>query len=171
MSPHTCPRPAVELRHRKIGAGLPQDLVGLAQLAVLSFQRLDALALVRGRPGPQTLVALGLSDPLAQRLARAANLGCNRLDRGPLRAVLARMVPDHPDRPLADLRGKGGRVLRHGSILSRVGASAKPGAVQPPGCPVVAGPIARPRAALVGARSTSAGRSAFACSPGDAGRA
>jgi transposase len=40
------------------------------------------------------------------------------------------MLPDHPDSPLADLRGKRWGMLRHGSSLSRVGASGKPGAVQ-----------------------------------------
>ena len=58
----------------KYAARLAQDLVGLAQLAVLALQRLDPLALVRGRPGAQALVALGLPHPVAQRLARAADL-------------------------------------------------------------------------------------------------
>ncbi|MHB1515390.1 MAG: hypothetical protein ACYCVY_06705, partial [Acidiferrobacteraceae bacterium] len=40
-------------------------------------------------------------------------------------------VLHHPYRPLADFWGKLA-VLVHGSILSRVGASAKPGAVQTP---------------------------------------
>src|SRR5215208_541855 len=37
---------------------------------------------------------------------------------------------NHPNRPLADLRRIGWGSLRHGSILSRVRASGKPGAVQ-----------------------------------------
>src|SRR6476661_8645631 len=108
-----------------------QDLVGLAQLAVLALQRLDPLALVRGRPGPQALVALGLPDPVTQGLARAADLGRDRLDGRVLRAVLALVVQHHPDRTLADLRRIWGCALCHGSSLSRVGASGKPGAVQP----------------------------------------
>ncbi|MFC7738582.1 tyrosine-type recombinase/integrase [Roseomonas sp. GCM10028921] len=41
------------------------------------------------------------------------------------------MVQHHPHRPLPDLRRKSVRgLLRHGSILSRVGASREPGAVQ-----------------------------------------
>ena len=115
---------------RKIGRRLAQDLVGLAQLTVLALQRLDPLAFVRGRPGPQALVALGLPDPVAQRLARAADLGRDRLDGRLLRAVLALMVQNHPHRAVADFRRIGGCTLRHGSILSRVGASRKPGAVQ-----------------------------------------
>jgi len=39
------------------------------------------------------------------------------------------VVENHPNRTLADLRRIGGYSLRHGSILSRVGASDKPGAV------------------------------------------
>ena len=41
------------------------------------------------------------------------------------------MLQHHPHRPFPDLRGKRlRRPARHGSILSRVGASGKPGAVQ-----------------------------------------
>jgi hypothetical protein len=47
-----------------------------------------------------------------------------------LRGVLALMVQDHPNRTGTHLRGIWGNSLRHGSILSRVGASGKPGAVQ-----------------------------------------
>ena len=60
---------AVELRQRKIRACLAQDLVSLAQLAVLPLQRPDALALVRSRPSPLTAVTLGLTNPVAQGLA------------------------------------------------------------------------------------------------------
>jgi outer membrane protein TolC len=40
------------------------------------------------------------------------------------------MIQDHPHRAGTDLGGIGWGSLRHGSILSRVGASGKPGAVQ-----------------------------------------
>ena len=82
-------RPAVELRHGKIGRRLAQDLVGLSQFADLALQRLDSLALVRRRTGPLALIALGLAHPVAQRLARTADLARDRADRRPLRAVLA----------------------------------------------------------------------------------
>jgi hypothetical protein len=39
------------------------------------------------------------------------------------------MLPNHPHRALADLRGEGWGMLRHGSSLSRVRASENPGAV------------------------------------------
>src|SRR4029077_15245014 len=119
-----------ELRHRKIGRGLAQDLVGLAQLAVLTLQRLDPLALLRGRASPQAPITLGLANPVAQGLARAADLGRDRLDGRVLRAVLALVIQHHPDRALADLRRIWGCALCHGSILSRGGASGKPGGVQ-----------------------------------------
>src|SRR5438874_11586497 len=67
--------------------------------------------------------------PVAQCLARAADLLGNRVDRRPLRSVLGLVVQDHPNRASTDLRGIWGNSLRHGSILSRVGASGKPGTV------------------------------------------
>jgi hypothetical protein len=54
---------AVELRLRKISRRLAQDLVCLTQLANLTFERLDALALVGCRTKAQALVALGLAHP------------------------------------------------------------------------------------------------------------
>src|SRR4051794_41426173 len=105
------------------------DLVRLPQLAVLALERLDALALVRRWTRPYALVRLGLPHPVTQCLARAADLLGNRADRRPLRDVLALVVQDHPNRAGTDLGGIRGNSLRHGSILSRVGASGKPGAV------------------------------------------
>jgi hypothetical protein len=47
--------------------------------------------------------------------------------------VLAGMIQNHPDRTIADLRRKLVRRLAcHGSILSGIGASGKPGAVHKP---------------------------------------
>src|SRR4029077_2617899 len=107
----------------------PQDLVRLAQLAVLALERLYALALLRCCTGPQTLAMLSPPHPVAQCLARAADLLGNRVDRRPLRSVLGLVVQDHPNRASTDLRGIWGNSLRHGSILSRVGAPGKPGTV------------------------------------------
>src|SRR3954451_24892112 len=83
-----------------------QDLVGLPEFAVLPLQRLDPLALVRGRPGPHALVAFSLAYPVPERLARAADLGRNRADRRVLRVVLALVLQQHPNRALAHLRGE-----------------------------------------------------------------
>src|ERR1700756_439563 len=121
--------PAVELRLGKICRRLPQDLVRLAQLTVLTLERLDPLALFCCRTRPKTLVTFGLPHPVAQCLARAADLLGNRVDRRPLRGVLALVVQDHPNRAGTDLRGIWRNSLCHRSILSRVGASDKPGAV------------------------------------------
>ena len=46
------------------------------------------------------LVALGLSHPVAQRLARAADFRRDRIDRCRLRAVLALLVQRHPHRSI-----------------------------------------------------------------------
>jgi hypothetical protein len=86
----------VELRLGKIRGCLAQNLVGLAQLAVLALQRLDPVAIMRRGTGPQPLVALGPAHPAAQRLPRAAYLARNRVDRRPLRRVLRLMVEHHP---------------------------------------------------------------------------
>src|SRR3954452_13803018 len=112
-------------------ARLAQDLVGLAQLAVLALQRSDAFLLDRGRAGAPALIALGLANPAAQGLRRAADLGRDRADRSRLRGVLALVVEQHPDRTGTDLRRIRGHMLGHGSILPGSGASGKPGAVHP----------------------------------------
>ena len=79
---------AVELRLGEIGACQLQDLVGLAQLAHLAFEFLDALLLGRRGARPNAAVALALAHPLAQGLAGAADLAGDGLDRRPLRRVL-----------------------------------------------------------------------------------
>jgi hypothetical protein len=97
--------PAVELHLGKIRRRLAQDLVRLAQFAVLALEHLDALALVCYRTTPDALVTLGLPHPVAQCLARAADLLGNRVDRRPLRGVLCLVVQDHPNRAGTDLGG------------------------------------------------------------------
>src|SRR5512134_2918806 len=70
-------------------------------------------------------VALGLPDPLPQRLGRAADFRRHRAHRRPFRRVLPRLLSNHPNRTLAQL-GRIGlhRPLGlHGSTLSDVGAS------------------------------------------------
>jgi hypothetical protein len=58
----------------KICRRLAEDLVRLAQLAVLAFQRLHSVGhLARDADAPTT-VDLGLLDPLEERLRRAADL-------------------------------------------------------------------------------------------------
>src|SRR5687768_18372172 len=52
----------------------PYTTLFRSQLAVLTLQLLDALAVARGRAGLQAAVDLGLVDPLAQRLGTYAEL-------------------------------------------------------------------------------------------------
>src|SRR5690606_32659310 len=109
---------------------LAQDLVGLAQLAHFALQGLDPRLLIRRQPGPKPAVALGPTDPSPQRLRLAADLPGHRRDRRPLRAVLALVIQDQPHRPLTHLGCVPRQFVAHGSILSRFGASGKPGAIQ-----------------------------------------
>ncbi len=60
--------------HRKICAGLVQDLIGLAQFPVLAFRRLPLPGHLAGDTGPLAAVRLGLVDPIVQGLGRAADL-------------------------------------------------------------------------------------------------
>jgi hypothetical protein len=121
----------VELRQGKIGAGLAQDLIGLAQLAVLSLQRFDPLTLLAGGAWSQTLVALDTPHPVEQRLRCATDLRRDRTDRRPLGEIFVTMLEHHPNRALAHLRRKLRSIpgLVHCSILSKERASGKPGAV------------------------------------------
>src|SRR4051794_33845009 len=79
-------------------------------------------------PFRSTSIAMG---SMAQGFPAAADLGRDRADCRPLRGVLALVLEHHPYGSLLHLR----RVALHcflgfhGSILSRVGASGKPGAV------------------------------------------
>ena len=76
-------------------------------------------------------VALSLTDPPPQRLGRAAELRRDRTHRRPLRAMLALMLENQPDSPLANLRRITCRMSSHNSSLfSQDGASGKAGAVQ-----------------------------------------
>ena len=106
---------------------MPRDVLAMTDLPLEGF---DPLPFLARHPTSSALVALGLANPAPQRLRRAADLGGDRADRSPLRGVLALVLKNHSDRALANLRRIGWCLLRHGSILSRVGASDKPGAVQ-----------------------------------------
>src|SRR3978361_2151634 len=86
--------PPSQIRRR-----LSQDLIGLAQVAPLSFQGLDPLTVIAGWTSPQPLVALRLAHPAAQRLPCAANLRRNRADRRPLGGVIRHMLQHHSHRP------------------------------------------------------------------------
>src|ERR1700677_1848208 len=125
---------AVELRLGKIGASFAQDLIGSAKLAVLPLQDLELGGYVRGQARLAPAVALGLANPLMQRLRSAADLARNRDQRCPTRRMFMLMIQNHPHRAGSHLRRELVRCLAcHGSTLSRVGASGKPGAVHAEG--------------------------------------
>jgi hypothetical protein len=80
---------------------------------------------IRSRPSlvRLPLVALGLPHSLAQRLARAADLRCNRTHRCPLRRVIPSMLQPHAYRAFPDFRRKSICYLpRHSSTFSSYGS-------------------------------------------------
>src|SRR6202044_2803616 len=119
---------AVELRLGKIGASFAQDLIGSAKLAVLPLQGLELGGYVRGQARLAPAVALGLANPLMQRLRSAADLARNRDQRCPTRRMFMLVIQNHPHRASSHLRRELVLCLAwQGSTLSRVGASGKPG--------------------------------------------
>lgn len=68
---------AVELRLGKIRTGQAQDLVGFAQLAILSLQGLDALTLFTSLTGALPHICLLATNPAMQGLRGTANLRGN----------------------------------------------------------------------------------------------
>lgn len=68
-------------------------------------------------------------DPVEQGLRNTADLGGDRFNSAPQRRILAPVFLHQPHRTLPDFGGKFVRLV-HGSILSKVGASSKPGAIQ-----------------------------------------
>jgi hypothetical protein len=70
-----------------------------------------------------------LANPVQQRLRRASYLGGYGFYGRPLGRMIASRLGNHAHGSLANLRGKLDWFLHRGSILSRSGASTKPGAV------------------------------------------
>src|SRR5215510_11206966 len=96
---------------------------------ILSLELLEPLPLLGRQARSPALVPLGLAHPLPERLRGTADLLGDRGDRRPLRIVRRLVLHDHPHGPLTHFRGEPARSC-HGPILSRSGASRKPGAVQ-----------------------------------------
>src|ERR1700685_2691290 len=113
-----------------ISASLTQDLVRLAELAVLSLQGLELGGHVRGQARLAPAVSPGPANPLMQRLCSATDLARNRDQRCPTRRMFMLVIQNHPHRAGSHLRRELVRCLAcYGSTLSRVGVSGKPGAV------------------------------------------
>jgi hypothetical protein len=108
-----------------------QNLVGLPKLTVLTLQRLQSISQFGRNPRPFAAIDFHFLDPLIERLWRAADLRGYRYNCRPPRRVLGLVVQNHPHCTGADLSRKlVCRFACHGSILSGVGASDQPGAVQ-----------------------------------------
>ena len=90
-----------------------------------SFKR--ARSSVEGA-GALASVALVSPDPVAQRLSGAADLLGDGPDGGPPRRAAVLLVADEADGTLPDLGGAPAGFA-HGSKLSSVGASGKPGSI------------------------------------------
>src|SRR5262249_4406076 len=75
-----------------------------------------------------TGIDFGLLHPDAKRFCRTADLRGNRTDRFPARPVTRLVLEQHPNRTLTNFR-RIPALSSHDSILSKNGASGKPGAV------------------------------------------
>ena len=120
---------AVELRLGEKRARQFQDLVGPAQFLHFALKRLDALTLFGGNSVTQTGIDLMPTHPFMQGLGYAADLRRDRFNGRPFRRIFVTMLLHHAHGAFADFGGKTIRFV-HGSILSRLRASSKPGAIQ-----------------------------------------
>ena len=93
-----------ELRLGKISRRLAQDFIRLAELSVLTLQRLQTFGDFRPNAVTHAAVDLRLLDPLIERLRRAANLRSNRSHRRPPRGMILLMLENQPNSARAHLR-------------------------------------------------------------------
>lgn len=121
----------IELRHRRVCRGFPEDLVRLTRHAVLPLPRLHLVGDIGWSARPLAAVDLCLLAPLIQSACQTANLCGDRHDCLPAGTVLTLVVKHQPRRALADL-GKDSFVVLLIVALSDSGVevSGKPGAVQ-----------------------------------------
>lgn len=130
---------SVELRLGKMRRRRPQDFAArsFGSLAWRSSRFSRSRTLIRSRssvvgrarwPWPRSAGRIEFRSVLPEQpILAAIDWIADRV-----RALLALVLPDQPDHPLANLRGEGWGMLRHGSSLSGVGAPRKPGAVHSP---------------------------------------
>jgi hypothetical protein len=100
-------------------------------LARLSSRTSRSSALTLGGSGflISTRLAFCLGDPVLQRLGHAADLLGYRLNGSPLRLMMFTLLVDNADHTLSKPRGRL-CLSAHGSIFSKIGTFAKPGAIQ-----------------------------------------
>ncbi len=72
-----------QLRLRKKSARSLEDVIGTAQLLVLSLQLLESLTFIRGQPWPLACIYFFALHPPMQGADRATYLGGNRFTRTP----------------------------------------------------------------------------------------
>ena len=94
---------AVELHGREKRCGRPENLVGSAQLANLTFQLHDPGRIVAGGARPSTAVDLGLPNPGPQCFSMDTQLVSDPLDRPRARRRIPTGIQRHPGRPLPQL--------------------------------------------------------------------
>ena len=99
------------------------------QFFVLLLQRPQPSPILLGQSIPSTRVNLHSLHPAVQGLGRASNLARDRHRRSPPRPVVFLVFKQQPYGPFPDLRGITLRFV-HAPILSRSGASGKPGSIQ-----------------------------------------
>ena len=92
----------VELRLCKILGGLAKDLIGLLQLAVLTFQHLHLLRHLGCDAATLAGINLDLLDSFIQCLWGTADLRGNRHNRRPTALMLPFAIQNYPHRTFAD---------------------------------------------------------------------
>ena len=102
----------------KICRRLLQDLIGDAKLLILSLQCLEPILVRAAQPRSRTGIALRLLAPDPQAIRRASQLGCDRLKRCVVAAIVVTVFLEKPNAAFA----KFSCVLRERFFLFR-GAS------------------------------------------------
>jgi hypothetical protein len=127
-------REAAVLRRREKRAGLAQNPVASLHLQDLSLELLEPLPLLGREATAQADIPLGLTHSQPQRFAGTADLFRNGADGRPLRRIGLPLLVHQAHRRLPDLSGMrltglppGPFASRHGTSLSKRGASTKPG--------------------------------------------
>ena len=82
---------------------LTQNLIGLAQFAVLALKLLDPRLLSAGGPWPFAAIALDLTGPHAKTVRRTTQFARDRRQRRSLALIFIAVFHKQPNRTLAEL--------------------------------------------------------------------